>query len=154
MHILNCSFALALLASVPCAFAQGVQRAGYVISASGAKCAFNQRFENESGYFHGSLKGKRGVISFNDPGCMKADSASLDINKMMINNTVGRWYSHADANFLTRAEELFRTSELQSRGQCIQSQRYPTIGITVDYVIQGGAIVEVSHGPAVMGCKR
>jgi hypothetical protein len=130
------------------------QRAGTVNNSNGQKCQYEQSFEADSKYFHGTVTAKRGTITFADRQCMKADVNSSAINKMMINNVVSRWYSHSDAAFMTREEELYPGSLLQKRGLCIQSRKYPLIGITIEYVVSGGSIAEVHHGAAVKGCKK
>ncbi len=68
--------------------------------------------------------------------CMSDSGVGLFVNKMMINNTISKWYSHSVAAFQTRESEMFNGSELQKKGKCIQSKKYPLIGITVDYYIK------------------
>ena len=96
----------------------------------------------------------KGVITFDGPACMSEADVGLDVNKMMINNVIARWYSHRDAAFLTRGSELFPSSMMQKRGACIQSKKYPAIGITVDYEIKDNSIIRVRHGSSVQECMR
>jgi len=49
---------------------------------------------------------------------------------------------------------LFPTSLLQKRGQCIQSKKYPAIGIVVDYEGSRDSIVRVRHGMSAKGCTQ
>ncbi|AKJ93876.1 hypothetical protein TVD_00195 [Thioalkalivibrio versutus] len=85
---------------------------------------------------------------------MSEHDVGMDTNLMMINNIISRWYSHRDADFKTRADELYPGSMMQKRGYCIQSNKYPAIGITVDYEIRDASIVRVKHGSSVQGCTR
>ncbi|WP_376695511.1 hypothetical protein [Wenzhouxiangella sp. EGI_FJ10305] len=132
----------------------GFQPKGYIQNDRGDQCWYTQITDPESTYFHGTLKGKMGVITFDDPGCMSAADVGLDVNKMMINNIIARWYSHSDAAFQTRVSELFPGSMMQKKGLCIQSSTYPLIGITVDYEIRNKSIIRVRHGSSVQGCTK
>ncbi len=85
---------------------------------------------------------------------MSDNGLGLDVNKMMINNIISKWYSHSDADFQTRVSEMFNGSPLQKKGKCIQSKKYPIIGITVDYLIKGNSITGVIHGSSVQGCTN
>jgi len=78
----------------------------------------------------------------------------LDVNKMMINNIITRRYSRSDANFQTKANELYPTSMLQIRGKCIQSKTYPAIGVMVYYEIKNNSITQVFHSQSIQGCKE
>ena len=40
----------------------------------------------------------------------------------------------------------------QSKGQCIQSKKYPIIAIAIDYIIESDSIAKVVYSPAVGGC--
>lgn len=94
-------------------------------------------------------------MTFEDSACMsEEDGLGPEMNMMMINNVISRWYSHSDAKFQTRADQLYNGSTLQTRGKCIQSATYSDIGIVVDYEIEGGSITKVHHGSAVSGCKN
>ena len=85
---------------------------------------------------------------------MSDKGLGLDVNKMMINNIISRWYSHRDAKFQTRVSEMFNGSLMQKKGKCIQSKTYPLIGITVDYLIENNSITGVIHGSSIQGCKN
>jgi len=75
-----------------------------------------------------------------------------DVNVRMINFAVSRWHSHEDAAFAVRLDELRKGSLLQVRGHCIQSKRYPQVGIAIEYFEQNGYIVGVKHSHTVGGC--
>jgi hypothetical protein len=129
---------------------------GYVQNDNGTKCWYTQKVDNNSKHFHQSedLVGTVGIITFDDSGCMSDSGGGLGANKMMINNVISRWYSHSDANFGTRDQELYSTSALQKVGKCMQSATYPIIGITVDYVEQENSISKVYHGSSIGGCEK
>lgn len=108
-------------------------------------------------YFHSDgITGNSATLIFDDRMCMSdgRTGLGLDVNKMMINNIITRSYSHSDAKFQTRVQEMYPTSLLQVKGSCIQSKTYPLIGVTVDYIIQEGSITQVVHGASAGGCKQ
>lgn len=155
--LLSAAYVFAIVLSVP-ASAASFQPKGYIQNHSGTKCWYTQRTEAESTYFHGTLKGAMSTVTFADAKCMSEGLGGQDVNIMMINNIIARWYYgsqvQSDAAFQTRADELLPTSMFQKKGRCMQSKTYPSIGVTVDYEISNGAIVRVRHGNAVQGCKR
>jgi hypothetical protein len=126
---------------------------GYIQNDKGYKCWYTQKTDPNNTYFHGR-KNTVGIITFENPKCMSDSGLGLDINKMMINNVISRWYSHPDANFQTRVSEMFNSSPLQKKGKCIQSKKYPIIGITVDYFISNNSIKGAIHGMAISGCTN
>jgi hypothetical protein len=130
------------------------QPRGHIQNDQGQRCSYTQTTDNDSVYFHGTLAGRMGTITFDDPRCMSASEMGLDVNTMMINNVIAGWYSHRDAAFKTRVHELYASSPMQRRGLCIQSSKYPAIGITVDYEIQSKSIGRVRHGSSIQGCQR
>ncbi|MFO7971451.1 MAG: hypothetical protein R6U40_06850 [Desulfobacterales bacterium] len=132
------------------------QKRGFIQNANGDQCWYTQVVKKDNTYFHENIKGDNGIITFDDPICMSdgGSSFNMEVNKMMINNVVARWYSHSDANFKTRVPQMFRTSDLQINGYCIQSEKYPLIGITIDYFLEGNSITGVIHGSSIMGCKN
>jgi len=146
--------AMAFMAAPHAALANNFQPKGHIQNDQGQRCSYTQITDNDSVYFHGTLTGRVGTITFDDPRCMSASELGLDVNKMMINNVIARWYSHRDAAFKTRVHELYPSSAMQRRGLCIQSSKYPAIGIAVDYEIQGNSIVRVRHGSSIQGCQR
>lgn len=147
--------AIAWLAlSVNPANAQYDLKKGYFQNDKGAECWYTQRVEEESTYFHGTLKARRGIIKFDNPSCMRDSGLGLGVNKMVINNVISSWYSHSDAAFQTREEELYAGSFMQKKGKCIQSRTYPGVGVTIDYVVVNGSITAVYHGLAAQGCTR
>lgn len=132
----------------------GVLNKGFIQNDKGDKCWYTQVLKDNNTYFHDSLKGVNGVITFDNNLCMSDSGLGLNANKMMINNIISRWYSHSDADFQNRVPEMFNGSALQKRGKCIQSKKYPTIGITVDYFIKNNSITGVIHGSSVLGCTN
>jgi hypothetical protein len=132
----------------------GAQKKGYIQNDSGEKCGYTQEIVENHKYFHGSLPGNHGIITFDEPSCMSDSGIGLDTNKMMINNIISRWYSHSDAKFQTRVSEMFNGSMMQKKGRCIQSKTYSAIGITVDYIVKNNSITSVIHGSSVQGCTN
>jgi hypothetical protein len=49
---------------------------------------------------------------------------------------------------------MYNGSALQKKGKCIQSKKYPAIGITIDYFIKGSSITGAIHGSSVQGCTN
>lgn len=129
------------------------QKKGYVQNEQGEKCWYTQKTDTNNTYFHG-MQNTVGIITFDNPQCMSGKGVAMDTNKMMINILISQWYSHSDAKFRTRTTELFKSSALQKKGQCIQSQTYPAIGITVDYFIKDDSITGAIHGQSIQGCKN
>ena len=127
---------------------------GYIQNDNGKECWYTQVIKENNTYFHSTLKGTNGIITFDNPKCMSDSGLGLDINKMMINNIISRWYSHSDADFQTRVSEMYNGSTMQIKGKCIQSKKYPIIGITVDYLIKDNSITNVIHGSSVQGCTN
>ncbi len=132
----------------------GALKKGFIQNDKGDKCWYTQVVKEGNTYFYDSLKGTDGIITFDNPTCMSDNGLGLDVNKMMINNIISKWYSHSDADFQTRVSEMFNGSPLQKKGKCIQSKKYPIIGITVDYLIKGNSITGVIHGSSVQGCTN
>jgi len=132
----------------------GALKKGYIQNDKGENCWYTQIEKENNTYFHDALKGTNGVITFINPTCMSDSGIGLDVNKMLINNIVARWYSHSDADFKTRASEMYNGSPMQKKGKCIQSKRYPDMGITIDYFITGNSITGVIHGSSVLACTN
>jgi hypothetical protein len=132
------------------AFAQSFPKTGYVQNKNGKKCWYTQTLKKDSHYFYESLKANINIITFKNSKCM-VDNAT---NEMMINNVISRWYSYPDANFQTRVSELYDGSRYQKKGKCIQSKKYPAIGIMVDYIVKGNYLTGVIHRKSLMGCKN
>ncbi|WP_432210640.1 hypothetical protein [Marinobacter alkaliphilus] len=130
------------------------QPKGFIQNDQGEQCWYHQEVVEGSHYFHDGVTANIGVLTFDDQSCMQASEFGQTVNKMMINNVISRWYSRGDANFQTRESELFPTSLLQKRGQCIQSKKYPATGIVVDYEESQESIVRVRHGMSAQGCKK
>lgn len=155
MPYLRLSTILALLLGSPVFAGPSLfQPKGYIQNDQGEQCWYHQEVVEGSNYFHDGVTANIGVLSFDDPTCMSASELGQTVNKMMINNVISRWYSRSDADFQTRESELFPTSLLQKRGQCIQSKKYPTTGIVVDYEESRESIVRVRHGMSAQGCTR
>jgi hypothetical protein len=132
----------------------GALKKGYIQNDKGDKCWYTQVIKENSTYFYGLLGDTNGIITFDNPNCMSDSRLDLDVNKMMINNNISRWYSHSDADFQTRVSEMYNGSMMQKKGKCIQSKKYPIIGITVDYFIEGNSITGVIHGSSALGCTN
>tara|TARA_R110001592_G_scaffold32162_2_gene112777 strand:+ start:31621 stop:32091 length:471 start_codon:yes stop_codon:yes gene_type:complete len=127
---------------------------GYVQNDEGEKCWYTQKFIDDVIYFSKKHTQNIGVITFDDPSCMSDNGLGLSAHKMMINNVISRWYSHDDANFQTNADELFSSSRLQIKGQCMQSKTYGMIGVLLDYKIEEDSIIQVTHSSSMGGCKN
>ena len=124
---------------------------GFVSNDAGEKCWYQQKVISNALHFHGdAIASTNGEIVFDDPQCMRDSGEGLDANKVLINDLISTWYSHADANFDTKS--LRRSSLAQEVGQCMQSKRFAAIGVVVDYVVVDQSIVKVFHGPALEGC--
>ena len=132
----------------------GALKKGYIQNDQGQKCWYKQTIKENNTYFYSSLKDTNCIITFDNPNCMSDSGLGQEVNIMMINNIISRWYSHRDANFQTRNSELFSGSMFQEKGKCIQSKKYPIIGITVDYLIRNNSITGVIHGSSVQGCTN
>lgn len=132
----------------------GFLRKGYIANDQGKKCWYKQKTNKSNNYFHKSITSNTQIITFDDPKCMKDSGLGLGINKMMINNIISRPYSHSDAQFQTRENELFNSSLLQIKGYCIQSKTYSAIGVTVDYFIKGNSITGAIYGQSANGCSN
>lgn len=136
--------------------AEAYLKKGYIQNDQGQKCWYAQAVDPDSTYFHGTMKGTVGIMTFDDARCM----AASDANRTMIINVVSRWYSHADAAFRTHPEQLYPGSLAQTRGRCVQSATYPAVGITIDFVVERDAsterqsIVQAIHGSSLQGCTR
>ncbi len=126
------------------------QPRGHIFNVDGEKCTFQQSTASES-YFH-SIPANTGTLVFDVPTCMSTEGLSEDVNKMMIANFITRPYSHSDAAFQTRVSEFRNSSALQTRGVCIQSATYPTIGVVAEFQSEDGFIVSVKHAMSVQGC--
>ena len=143
--------------SVVMAGADRYLKKGYIRNESGEKCRYVQRTDRNNMYFYGK-KHTVGTITFDDPKCMSAGELGdlgISINKMMINNIISKWYSHNDANFMTKESELFNGSLMQKKGKCIYSKKYPkVVGIAVEYFIKNNSIYSMIHGQSLMGCTK
>lgn len=129
-------------------------RKGYISNDQGEKCSYKQTLENEGRYFIEIATSHTHTLIFDDPECMADNGLGLGINKMMINNIITRPYSHDDAAFQTRAEGLFAGSLFQTKGQCIQSRTYGSVGVMVDYLVENSSIIKVVHAMGIDGCTN
>jgi len=127
---------------------------GYIQNDRGEKCWYTQITKSDDRYFHDKLTSNTYTITFDNPKCMADSGVGLIVNKMMINNIITRWYSHSDSDFQTKADELYKGSLYQVKGQCIQSRTYPIIGVTVDYIVKESSIVKVIHGQSAGPCSN
>ncbi len=136
-------------------FAASFQPKGYIQNDKGEKCWYTQKTANDQKYFYGKdVTSNNGIITFASPSCMVDSGAGmgLDINKMMINNTIARWYSMPDAKFQTRASELYKASPAvmgQTKGWCMQSKTYELQAVALDYIVHNNSIAKVVHGMAI-----
>jgi len=128
-----------------------IQRKGYITNANGDKCWFKQNIKKET-YLH-SIPADTRTLIFDNSKCMSAEGIEYGANIMMINNFIAYPYSHDDAAFESRVEELRESSMFQIRGKCIQSATYPNIGVAVDYMMKGKFITSVKHAMTVDGCE-
>lgn len=126
---------------------------GYIANDVGEKCWYTQKVLPKGKHLHSLPSGNTRVLKFKIPSCMKDSGLGLGINKMMINNIVTKPYSHSDANFKTKEDELRTGSTFQKRGVCIQSSTYSQIGVVIEYRIKRNSIVSVAHASAIAGCK-
>jgi len=127
------------------------QPKGFISNENGDQCGYTQTVDDLK-HLH-SLPAKTTTMVFDDPNCMAETDLGYMVNIMMINNMIAKWYSHNDADFQTRENELFATSALQKQGRCMQSATYPNVGVAIDYVIEDGSITQVIHAKTVGGCK-
>lgn len=132
---------------------------GYIQNHNGEQCWYTQKTVPGKWYFSSSLTSStQKLLKFDDPNCMNYDQGNLEltlnVNAFMINNILKRWYSHSDANFQTRAGDLIHSKDMkfQEVGYCIKSKKYPMAGISVAYISNDSAIVEVMHSSSVGGC--
>lgn len=138
-------------------------RSGFIANGIGEKCWYRQVFEETNPHFmKPGLKNTTyqevRIILFEDPKCMAHTLNDLEIyepiNRLMINNVITRWvsstYVRRDADFDTR--NLRRHGKHEARGYCIQSARYPSKGITIEYEGDGESIASVIYMLALGGC--
>lgn len=132
--------------------ANAAQPKGYMSGNMGQKCWYEQ--QAVQGKYLIDIPGKYYVLRFLDSKCMTSVGLEGDINKMIINRTIGKVHSHDDADFGVRKSELFRTSVGQVRGQCMKSGKYPNIAVAVEYMESGGYLTGVTHSIALPPCKN
>ena len=146
----------------------GFNKRGFVLGANGQKCWYKQIYEIDGKYFLAQsnqfmTNTDVRTMTFDDPGCMiskglenEQDMGDIieDINKKMIAGLITKWwkgsYTHKDAEF--DIDNLRTPAMFQSKGQCIQSKKYPIIAIAIDYIIESDSIAKVVYSPAVGGC--
>lgn len=126
-------------------------RRGYINNADGEQCWYNQVMMKGHRYMFATLTANTSVMKFDKPGCMRGTGKQGDINKMMINKVISRWYSHKDAKFGTKVDDFRPRSQDQVRGVCLQSAKYPLVSIAVEYV-GDGTIEKVFHTSGAGGC--
>lgn len=129
------------------------QPKGFIQNDQGGQCWYTQVTTRGAIYFH-SIPGTTSTLTFDDPMCMKEGALGQDVNKMLINIIIARNYSHSNANYKTRPGEMYKTSVLQMRGQCIQSATYPSIGVLVEYHQNKSAIYMVKHSASAGRCSN
>ncbi len=149
------SFAMIFFSFTSTCFAErNFQPKGYIQNHMGEQCWYTQKTVHNIHFFIDIDGSKVGFIEFDDQKCMTGVDFKMDINKMMINNIISRWYSHRDANFQTRVPQLYQGSSMQKKGYCIQSEKYPLQGIMVYYEKKNDAIIRVLHSQSIGGCKQ
>lgn len=145
--------AIAFTGFQPAAHAQGqYQPKGYIQNWEGKQCWYRQTALREK-HFHEAAANTVTLV-FDDRRCMQAGNLAGQINMGQINFIISRPYSHQDANFKTKVEELYETSALQVRGKCMQSATYEMIAVLVDYQVENGFITGLKHAASVAGCKN
>ena len=133
---------------------QKALKKGFVWNDAGKKCWFTQEFQDGVIHFTEKHTQDIGIITFDDPNCMSDSGLGLDANKMMVNNLIAKWYSHDDADFQTHPSDMYASSKMQIKGQCIQSKTYSMAAIAIEYEINSDSITRVWHGDAVGGCSN
>ncbi len=132
---------------------------GFVNNFSGEKCWYKQVVTRDSSvsYFFETLQGADTLMIFDDPKCMhdELNGWGMRHSQIAVNTVISRWYSKPDARFLVEPEDMFRRSDLQIRGWCIQSSKYPTQGITIDYFADSeNNLAVVIHQYSLQECKN
>ena len=131
---------------------------GFIQNAEGGRCQYVQVATGEtqrSHFFPEALVGSDTVLAFDDPSCMAAaDSVFLEINQRQINRVLARWYSLPDADFEVEPAKMAKRCEFQTQGGCLQSRKYPTKSILVEYFRKGEGISTVVHTEGIGGCAR
>lgn len=151
-YSINAIISTAVLASLWATTAQSAsQPSGHIFNVEGEKCVFTQSTANEK-FFH-DLDAQTGTLVFSDKTCMKTGGAAGEVNAMMIRNFIAKPYSHDDAKFLTRNQEIREGSTLQKRGKCIQSETYSNVGVVFELVQDNDRILSVKHALALQGCN-
>ena len=115
---------------------------GYINNEDGEKHWYSQTMEKMK-YFH-SMDANTHILVFDKP------MVDTDINKMMINNIVKRWYGVSDCKF---KKETGTKSIFQKKGFCFQSENYKRIVIVIDYIVDGDFIIKVYHAQGIAPCK-
>lgn len=128
---------------------------GFIQNYAGEGCMFTQTAQEGSHHFYGSeLTSILRTVTFIDESCMTGSSGEMAVNIANINAEIARPYSHADANFALGEHELMNSSFMQKRGRCIQSRKYPIIGVAVEYVKGKTGIAKVYHATTANGCTN
>ena len=117
-------------------------------------------------YFFDDLTNSDTLIIFDEPGCMNridyggnVDRTALHDASMVhaqneINRAVASWHGREDAAFLTDLQDLQLNRDMQQRGWCIQSSKYPTVSIAVDYFIdEDGGLTAAIHSGSIGSCS-
>ena len=130
---------------------------GWVLNFYGEECWFGQAAtdDNSVSYFYKSLTGSDTLLVFDDQACMTDPmSIGMAFHQRTVNQAISSWYSKPDAKFMVTPDKLYRKSQLQVKGWCIQSTTYPSTAIAVDYFVDGESLVAVVHNYAVGGCEN
>ena len=130
---------------------------GVVSNHAGQDCWFGQvaTDDNSVSYFYEKLTGSDTLLIFDNQRCMETEVPGLmALQQSMVNQAISTWYSLPDAKFMVSPDQLYRKSQLQVKGWCIQSATYPLQAIAVDYFVDGESLVAVVHSYAVGGCQN
>ena len=141
-------------------------RTGFIENARLDRCWYTQTYQEPNPHFmpadlkhttHHDLH----LLRFSDPKCMASSLGARgdvlgDINKSKINQMVTSWFLgtvvRRDANFEVYATYSPGKSGFQGHGECIQSKKYPSKGIAIEYVFENDAIKSVIYMGSVGGC--
>lgn len=134
--------------------AHGQPSTGYIENSRGEPCAYIQELRPDSNYFYSKVTANTWTLTFVESRCMAGSDSEISANIALINRVIGRWYSHADADFAVHESELYPGSLFQERGGCMQSRKYSNIGVALAFVIKDGTIEKVRHAGTIQGCRK
>ena len=127
-------------------------RFGEIQNSGGFGCTFSQRQERAE--YLNSLPSNETILTFHDPRCMSDEGDAGFLNRTSIASAIAYSYSHRNANFAVLPNEWHDPISPQLRGKCVQSRRYPSVGVAVDFQTLDGYISEVRHSITLSGCAN